>query len=75
MKRALITGASSGIEHLTKQIPSWMWVSLEQVVRETKIASINGYSKVILGMLYRVVSIFFNPKVSKFIWKLMNGRK
>jgi hypothetical protein len=75
MRRSLITGASSGIEHLTKQIPSWIWVSLEQVFRETETASINGYSKVILGMLYRVVSIFFIPKVGKFIWKLMNGRK
>ena len=65
----------SGLEHLTKQIPSWMWVSSEQVVRETEIASIKGYSKVIPGMLYRVSSIFFNLKVSKFIWKLMNGRK
>jgi hypothetical protein len=65
----------SGLEHLTKQIPSWMWVSSEQVVRETEIASIKGYSKVIPGMLYRVASIFFNFKISKFIWKLMNGRK
>ena len=56
----------SGLEHLTKQIPSWMWVSSEQVVKEAEIASIKGYSKVIPGMLYRVASIFFNLKIFKF---------
>ena len=32
----------AGLQHLTKKIPNWMWVSAEQVVKETESASIKG---------------------------------
>ena len=65
----------SGLEHLTKKIPNWMWVSAEKVVIETEKASIKGKSSIIPGFLYRITSIFFNLKITKLIWKRLNARK
>ena len=65
----------SGLEHLTKKIPNWMWVSAEKVVIETEKASIKGKSSIIPGFLYRITSIFFNLKITKLIWKTLNARK
>ena len=65
----------SGLEHLTRKIPNWMWVSADKVVAETEKASIKGKSRIIPGFLYRITSIFFNLKITKIIWKTLNARK
>ena len=65
----------AGLQHLTKKIPNWMWVSAEQVVKETESASIKGSSKIIPGLLYRFTSIFFDLWITQYVWKIMNGRK
>ena len=65
----------AGLQHLTKKIPIWMWVSAEQVVKETESASIKGSSKIIPGLLYRLISIFFDLWITQYVWKIMNGRK
>ena len=64
----------SGLEHLTRKIPNWMWVSADKVVTETEKASIKGKSRIIPGFLYRITSIFFNLKITKIIWKTLNAR-
>ena len=65
----------SGLEHLVRKIPNWMWVSADKVVTETEKASIKGKSHIIPGFLYRITSIFFNLKITKIIWKTLNARK
>ena len=65
----------SGLEHLTRKIPNWMWVSADKVVAETEKASKKGKSRIIPGFLYRITSIFFNLKITKIIWKTLNARK
>ena len=65
----------SGLEHLTKKIPNWMWISAEKVVVDTEKASRRGKSHIIPGFLYRITSIFFNLKITKIIWKTLNARK
>ena len=65
----------SGLEHLTKKIPNWMWVSADKVVADTEKASRKGKSFIIPGFLYRITSIFFNFKITKIIWKKLNARK
>lgn len=65
----------SGLEHLTRKIPNWMWVSAYKVVAETEKASKKGKSRIIPGFLYRITSIFFNLKITKIIWKTLNARK
>ena len=65
----------SGLEHLIRKIPNWMWVSADKVVTETEKASIKGKSHIIPGFLYRITSIFFNLKITKIIWKTLNARK
>lgn len=65
----------SGLEHLTRNIPKWMWITALQVVQETEKASRKGKSYVIPGFLYRISSFFFNFKITKIIWKKINARK
>jgi short-subunit dehydrogenase len=65
----------SGLEHLTKKIPNWMWISADKVVADTEKASKKGKSHIIPGFLYRITSIFFNLKITKIIWKTLNARK
>ena len=65
----------SGLEHLTKKIPNWMWISADKVVDDTEKASRKGKSHIIPGFLYRITSIFFNLKITKIIWKTLNARK
>ena len=65
----------SGLEHLIKKIPNWMWISADKVVADTEKASKRGKSHIIPGFLYRITSIFFNFKITKIIWKTLNARK
>jgi len=65
----------SGLEHLTKKIPNWMWISADKVLVDTKKASRKGKPHIIPGFLYRITSIFFNLKITKIIWKALNARK
>ena len=65
----------SGLGHLERQIPSWMWVSPEQVVKETEDASLKGKTKIIPGKLYRFISPFLNLKIMQMLWKIINIRR
>ena len=65
----------SGLGHLERQIPSWMWVSPEQVVKETEAASLKGKTKIIPGKLYRFISPFLNLKITQMLWNIINTRR
>ena len=64
----------AGLTHLEKQIPKWMWVSPEQVVHETEVASIRGRASIIPGKVYRLVSPFLGSKAANTAWRLLNKR-
>ena len=52
-----------------------MWVSPEQVVKETEAASLKGKTKIIPGKLYRFISPFLNLKIMQMLWKIINIRR
>ena len=64
----------AGLTHLEKQIPNWMWVSPEQVVNETEVASLGGRASIIPGTVYRMVSPFLGSKAANAAWRLLNKR-
>ena len=64
----------AGLTHLEKQIPNWMWVSPEQVVNETEVASLGGRASIIPGAVYRMVSPFLGSKAANAAWRLLNKR-
>ena len=66
--------AKAGLTHLRDKVPEWMWVSADQVVLETEKASLNKKSKVIPGIVYKVVSPFLNMSLANKIWNKMTKR-
>ena len=65
----------AGLDHLEKQIPPWMWISPEQVVKETEIASLKGKTQIIPGIVYRLVRPMLNWSLATRIWNQLSKRK
>ena len=64
----------AGLNHLEKKVPNWMWVSPEQVVRETEKASLKGNSEIIPGTIYKLVRPFLNFKPAIRAWRNLTKR-
>ena len=64
----------AGLDHLLKKVPNWMWVTPEQVVMETEIASLKGKLEIIPGKVYKIVKPFLNLKIAVSIWKMITKR-
>ena len=67
--------ARAGLDHLKSKVPNWMWVSAEQVVKETERASIKRKSEVIPGIVYKLVRPFLRLSLANLIWNGMTKRK
>ena len=65
----------AGLNHLKHKVPSWMWVSAEQVVAETENASMNKKSEVIPGIVYKLVRPFLRLSFASSIWNRITKRK
>tara|TARA_B100000482_G_C12529233_1_gene267720 strand:- start:73 stop:825 length:753 start_codon:yes stop_codon:yes gene_type:complete len=64
----------SGLDHLIRKVPDWMWINPEQVVKETEEASIKGKVEIIPGKVYKIVKPFLNLKIATKIWKMITKR-
>ena len=64
----------SGLDHLLRKVPDWMWINPEQVVKETEEASIKGKVEIIPGKVYKIVKPFLNLKIATKIWKMITKR-
>ena len=65
----------AGLHHLKDKVPSWMWVSADQVVIETEKASLKNKSRVIPGIVYKLVSPFLKMSIANKIWTALTKRK
>ena len=64
----------SGLDHLHKKIPSWMWVTAEKVVYETEKASIKGKNSVIPGIVYKLASPILGSNLANRAWRYLSRR-
>lgn len=64
----------SGLDHLIRKVPDWMWINPEQVVKETEEASIKGKVEIIPGKVYKIVKPFLSLKIATKIWKMITKR-
>ena len=64
----------SGLEHLEKKIPNWMWISSEQVVKETEKASKKGLDYIIPGKVYKITKPFLGLDIANKIWRIITRR-
>ena len=65
----------AGLGHLNKQIPSWMWLTPEQMVLETEQASLRGQRQIIPGRVYRWVRPFLGSRLANQIWRRLSNRR
>ena len=64
----------SGLDHLNKKIPSWMWVTVEKVVYETEKASLKSKSAVIPGIVYKLASPILGSNLANRVWRSLSRR-
>lgn len=65
----------AGLKHLNKNIPNWMWINPDQVVKQTEQASMLGKVEVIPGYVYKLVRPFLGNKYAIKIWKSLTKIK
>ena len=64
----------AGLSHLKRQVPNWMWLDPEQVVKETEQASLAGRETVIPGLVYRMTRPFLGSKLANAAWRTLTKR-
>ena len=65
----------AGLDHLERQIPSWMWITAQQAVRETEKASLAKKASIIPGRVYRFARPFLGLNIATRLWGALNRRQ
>ncbi len=64
----------SGLGHLVRQVPGWMWVSPDAVVTAGVRGLRRGRTVVVPGFVYRVALPFLNLGLAQRVWSRMTRR-
>lgn len=64
----------AGLEHLVRQVPKWMWLTPEHVVRDTRRAIKRGRSVIVPGLVYRLARPFLTSSLAQGVWRRMTRR-
>jgi hypothetical protein len=64
----------AGLEHLTRKVPDWMWLSTDDVVRATDRALRRGRVVVVPGLVYRTVLPFLSSPIAQSMWRRLTRR-
>ena len=64
----------AGLDHLKSKVPSWMWVSANNVVSQTEKASKKGKSEVIPGIVYKLTKPFLKFSAAINVWKVITKK-
>lgn len=67
--------ARAGLQHLTRQVPGWMWLEASQVVTETERASLAGREAIIPGWVYRCTRPFLGSGLADRAWRSLTRRR
>ena len=64
----------AGLDHLKSKVPSWMWISANNVVNQTEKASKKGKSEVIPGIIYKLTKPFLKFNAAINVWRLITKK-
>jgi len=67
--------ARAGLHHLARQVPRWMWLDPQTVVKETERASLAGKEMIIPGRVYRMTRPFLGSRLADVLWRQLTRRK
>lgn len=65
----------AGLDHLTKNVPNWMWLSADRVVNETMHALARGKSVIVPGRVYRMALPFLSSTLAQSVWRRLTRRR
>ncbi len=66
---------ASGLEHLERRIPRWLWIDPETVVRCVDKGLALGRGSVVPGIVYRVAKPFLSSSVAQRLWRRIARRR
>jgi short-subunit dehydrogenase len=64
----------AGLDHLTKSVPGWMWLTPVDVVRATTRALRRGKTVVVPGLVYRIALPFLSSSTAQRLWRRITRR-
>ncbi len=64
----------AGLDHLKSKVPSWMWISADNVVNQTEKASKKGKSEIIPGIVYKLTKPFLKFNAAINVWRLITKK-
>lgn len=65
----------AGLTHLRAQVPKWLWINSDDVVRAALSGLRKNKSVVVPGAIYRLARPFLGSKVAQTIWQRTTSRK
>jgi len=64
----------AGLDHLSKSVPGWMWLTPVDVVRATTRALRRGKTVVVPGLVYRIALPFLASSTAQRLWRRITRR-
>jgi short-subunit dehydrogenase len=64
----------AGLDHLSRKVPSWMWLDPDDVVRATQQALRRGKTVIVPGLVYRLVLPFLSSRLTQRVWRRLTRR-
>lgn len=64
----------AGLEHLTRKVPKWMWLSPDKVVAAAMRALRRGKTVIVPGAVYRAVLPFLSSSLAQSAWRRLTRR-
>ena len=64
----------AGLDHLSRKVPSWMWLDPDDVVRATQRALRRGKTVIVPGLVYRLVLPFLSSRLTQRVWRRLTRR-
>lgn len=65
----------AGLEHLTRKVPAWMWLTTDDVVGATQRALGRRATVVVPGVVYRLVLPFLSSSLAQNVWRRLTRRR
>jgi uncharacterized protein len=66
---------ASGLEHLERRIPRWLWIEPEDVVRSALRGLARGQASVVPGAVYRMAKPFLASMGAQRLWRQIARRR
>ncbi len=64
----------AGLDHLSRKVPKWMWLTADDVVRATMRALTRNKTVIVPGVVYRLALPFLSSRSAQRVWGRLTRR-